>query len=846
MVNYSGLPRPASVAASTDPIEIFKKTPNLGQAPNDLWKGQAEALTHWNSHRTDSDNVIILNTGAGKSIVGVLIAQSLVNEQIGNVLYVCSTIDLVQQTERECDRIGIKNTTRTVGAFNNDLYETGKAFCITTYASLFSPINAFTKERAPAAIIFDDAHVAERMVRDAFTLTISQKKHSGLYQDIISIVRPEFDAVGKMAHLNYVLEDIGLRSVTMCPPATAFRRQEQIRDALKVHEYAKKTDLKFGVIQLFQHLQFCSIFVSSDSIEITPPFIPTGHFDFLRKGVRRVYLSATLDYQTDFIRGFGVTKVTRTEPNNDAGNGERLILLANDFAKDVDDKTLTTAVASTRKVLVATPSYLRAKKWEALVTPPAPEEFSKALNVFRQQTKGMFSLVSRVDGIDLPQDTCRVMLIDGAPTGSSLMERHLFDTLLMNNLFSIKLASRITQLFGRINRGRSDFGAFVVLGRDINVWLKNDRNIALLPELLRKQVILGQSLQKHLGPTTQDLALQLISDVMDRKSDWLDYYRDTVDGLAVSNEVMGKVQEREAALSIGAKAECDYMSSLWSGDIPAARNAILEVLNSVAVVDPKLAGWYSLWLGMTYEIEGDDVNAGVHYRRARSRLTQRLNVPFKAVFEKGAFKATAQNDLHQRLLEMGSQGPQALADFVAKTRAEIAKVGNQEASSNQQEEALRQVGERLGFQASRPDNDDHTGPDVIWLDEKMKYLIAFELKTDKNDPAEYTKTEIGQSLNHIEWVKENYSDYKFDGVLIVGPDGTCAGNASPSGELWLTTPTKLKACVSRFCATIDDVRGRTALECWTGLNEIGQLPEWQLQGIFAQVRQKQFTAMKVG
>lgn len=167
--------------------------------------------------------------------------------------------------------------------------------------------------------------------------------------------------------------------------------------------------------------------------------------------------------------------------------------------------------------------------------PPEPKNFTAELNQFRQSTKGVFCLVSRIDGIDLPQDTCRVMVVDGAPTGSSLLERYQFSSLGMTNLFSTKFAGRLTQLFGRINRGRSDYGAFVLYGNDITSWIKNDRNIALLPELLRKQVILGQSMQKDLGPLDQDGTTEVIDNVLNRDKGWLEVYRETLDRLEVSN-----------------------------------------------------------------------------------------------------------------------------------------------------------------------------------------------------------------------------------------------------------------------------------------------------------------------
>jgi hypothetical protein len=844
VVDYSKLSRPKSVAAPTDPLEIFKKTPNLGEAPNDLWKGQADALAAWNGNRERSDNTIILNTGAGKSIVGILIAQSLVNEGIGPVVYACSTIDLVRQTARECDRIGIKNSLRVSGSFTNDLFETGKAFCITTYASLFAPNTTFNKDKKPSAIIFDDAHVAERLIRDSFTLNIPKEDYPALYKDLVEVVRPEFDAIGKNAHLNFVLDDVGQGSVTLCPPATAYRHAAEIIEVLKKHDYRKHEELLFPVLHLYEHMAMCAIFLSSRALEICPPFIPTGRFDFLGKGVRRVYLSATLDYETDFVRGFGIRKSNRIEPVNDAGNGERLILLGNDFKEPDGQKDLVKLLAKQWKVLIAVPSYPRAKRWSDLVTPPKANEFTDRLNDFRASSKGLFCLVSRVDGIDLPQDTCRIMLVDGAPSGASLMERYLFSNLGMNNLFSTKFASRLIQLFGRINRGRSDYGAFLLFGNDINTWLKNERNIALLPELLRKQTILGASMQADLGKMPPEQVVDVVGGVIGRNDGWLGFYRDTVDGLTVSTEAIERVQSREAQLAIGAEAECSFMSRLWEGDLDGARPPLIDVLNDVAIADARLAGWYSMWLGMTYEIQGDQEASAMHYRRARSRLSRWVNLPYKTIYKEGDLAAETKSPVHERLLSKNEQGPQALGDHVAKVRAQLATIQDGNSSSNQHEEAVRLVGELLGFEAIRPDNEQGAGPDVLWIDDTNKYIIAFELKTKKGAPAEYTKDEVGQSLNHIVWIKDQYKDYRFDGVFIVGPDGTCKANASPSDDMFLLTPERFSQIVAQFVAKVDDVRGRIALERWTVFNEMGQLPEWQLLGLFNRFKDRTLKDIK--
>ncbi len=56
------------------------------------------------------------------------------------------------------------------GQFSNQHFDTGSGFCITNYAALFNSRSVFKGERRPGAIIFDDAHVAEKAIRDCYTL----------------------------------------------------------------------------------------------------------------------------------------------------------------------------------------------------------------------------------------------------------------------------------------------------------------------------------------------------------------------------------------------------------------------------------------------------------------------------------------------------------------------------------------------------------------------------------------------------------------------------------------------------------------------------------------------------
>jgi superfamily II DNA or RNA helicase len=158
LFDFDKLHRPSAGSKPINPIEIFRSVPALPETPNDLWQGQSKALEAWHPARSKKDTLISLHTGAGKSIVGLLIAQSLVSEGLPRVLYVCATNDLIIQTSREIEtKLGFAHTTRMGGDFSNDLYSTGEAFCLTNYQALFNSRSVFRRDLRPDAIIFDDA-----------------------------------------------------------------------------------------------------------------------------------------------------------------------------------------------------------------------------------------------------------------------------------------------------------------------------------------------------------------------------------------------------------------------------------------------------------------------------------------------------------------------------------------------------------------------------------------------------------------------------------------------------------------------------------------------------------------
>ena len=101
-----------------------------------------------------------MSTGGGKTLIATLIAQSVVNETAGHVLYVCSTNQLIEQTRQKADQCGLETSAYFGGTWHDeDVYRQGRGPCITNYAALCNGKSIFRRE-IPSAIIMDDAHVS--------------------------------------------------------------------------------------------------------------------------------------------------------------------------------------------------------------------------------------------------------------------------------------------------------------------------------------------------------------------------------------------------------------------------------------------------------------------------------------------------------------------------------------------------------------------------------------------------------------------------------------------------------------------------------------------------------------
>ncbi len=148
-------------AKKLDPLELYQSLDRASDK-GPLRPAQEAILNEWHlAHRNDKNIVVKLHTGQGKTLVGLLMLQSLLNEGNGPCLYLCPNNFLIEQTLEQAKQFGI----RACGTDDElpDEFLTSRCILVTSVQKLFNGRTKFgvgTRSKEVGAIVLDDAHAA--------------------------------------------------------------------------------------------------------------------------------------------------------------------------------------------------------------------------------------------------------------------------------------------------------------------------------------------------------------------------------------------------------------------------------------------------------------------------------------------------------------------------------------------------------------------------------------------------------------------------------------------------------------------------------------------------------------
>lgn len=774
MVDFKKLRRPPTGDAIWGPIEIFQTLPKPEHV-NDLWDTQAAALRAWHLRRSQRDLVIKLNTGSGKTLVGLLIGESLRRELRQPFLYLAPTRQLAAQVVQKATESGIPAESYHPGRGLPASFVNGEALLVGSYHMLFNGLTVFGlrgrgEPVAVGGIVLDDAHTSAATLRDIFSVIVRRSEHEELYDDLVSRFRSTFARVRAIGTLDDMLagRDEGVMEV---PHWAWLDAAAAVRTRIQSEE---NEPFRFSLPLVRDHFEVSHALISRDAFTITPLLPPVDLVPSFANCERRVFMSATLSDDGLLVRTFGASVESISEPittRSVAGLGERMIL-----APTLSGLSPDSAVAAARGLadqvreqgkgaVILVPSRNHAKAWKDVGQVYVGDAVETAVD--RLQRRNLRAeilpvLVNRYDGIDLPHDACRLLILDGRPLGSNQYDLYRASVLPTLSSTSIAQAQKVEQGMGRGTRGAGDYCVVLLLGADLVAWLGQNSTQQTLTPGTRAQVTLGREIAGHVTSPVElmEAAWQCLA----RDGEWQQTHAQRIAdaGEVQASEQLvaaGRVERRafEKMLHQQFAEACDFLTGQAQG----------------AAWDDQFRGWL-LQLASRAAWLANDGNRGDSLQEQAYSLNRSLTKPRADIQYQPLASGTPQAANVVEIVEGYAAMRAAVLQEIDTALAHL----HAKATANRFEQAIQELGRFLGLASQRPEKTHGVGPDNLWLADGMLGFVI-ECKHGKATPV--NKQDHGQLSVSEKWFRQHYPDWQRVAV-IVHRDGLATARSGAVGS----------------------------------------------------------------
>ena len=796
--------------------ELRPRDPNI----RDLLLRQGDALRAYHHLGNAAHDVAIeLPTGAGKTLVGLLVGEwrRLALDQ--RVAYLCPTVQLANQAVAKADEYGLDvvNLTGTHRRWDHaevTRYTRHQAIAIAAYSAVF---NSDPKLENPQTLILDDAHAGEAPVSS--TWSISAKRDGGpLYMQLLAAVIDDLPTTFA-EHLRDNSLDPYLRwDVEMVAPTVVHSQARQIDEALKAHA-ATGTDPNFFARRAIGNaVDRCLMYVSWNEILMRPLIPPTLAHPAFSSAEQRVYMSATLGEEGELERAFGVPAVDRIQVpagTDEGGFGRRFFALPSaSHPPVVADGIIRAAIEMAGRVAVVGPSFAELESFSATCLPDDmtvldADDVEESLDPFTSHPRAALLLANRYDGIDLPGDDCRLVVLTGLPANTHLQERFLMETVGARRILSERIRTRLVQGAGRATRGSRDFAAVIVRGERLTDFCSREEEIEAMPPQVQAELRFG--LDNSEDPDADPL--QLLRIFWKQGDDWTpaEAHLKSETQHATRREPPGS-----SALGHAAPIEVECWRALWGGDLDRAVTLAQQVTDRLSGGDelrPYRALWFYLAASWAQQLAAN-TSDHTHLATAQTLLGEAVGCARTTLWHPSLAGITISSDAVDTHINTRATAAAATMRSLGirgiKFARRVEEIEQQIASddSNQFEEGLRGVGMLLGFEAVRPDGK--ADPDGVWRDADATWIVL-EAKTEEQADAQLSVETVRQSESHRRWVAQNlgWPEPRETLTVIISPRETIDPDAAKLAvDQTLVTPEVIREIARRCVSAHNEVRAR--------------------------------------
>lgn len=742
----------------TNPIELYN-TLDRKSIAGPLRPVQEYALNEWYNNRKDERDLIVkLHTGEGKTLIGLLMLQSALNLGEGPCIYVCPNIYLVGQVCGEAQKFGIpfciidKNNTIPNEFLLGEKILITHAHKLFNGKSIFGIGNNFTKT---GTIILDDSHACIDVLKDAFTITITKDKNESIYSRILSLFSDDLIEQGEGSYFDI---KAGEYETFMMVPYWAWN-SKRIELLSILSEYSSINEIQFVWPLMKDKIIEYSCFVSGSKVEIAPYNINVEQFGTFSRAKRRILMSATTQEDIFFVKGLDFSRDAVSSPivyPQLRWSGEKMMLMPSSIDENCDRDLVATKFASMKpkKIgIVAIVSNTKRANYYNKLGAKFPKNNQELFSVIDDLRKGNFDntvvINNRYDGIDLPDESCRILIMDSMPFLNNYSDRYEEKCCPNSEIINKKIAQKIEQGIGRAVRGEKDYCAILVIGSDIEKFMRGVLTRKYFSAQTQKQIEIGFEVAKMAkeeiredDPSMKQI-FSLIDQILKRDEGWKEYYNTEMDGIIQEN-IENRIYDRYV--------EENKLEKLFSqGEYELAVERTQNFIDKFIHNDLE-KGWYLEQMARYAYMYSEEKSERLQ-KTAFKKNSQLLKPKEGVMYSKISFL----NENRMLRFRKNISKYDSFEEFNLHINEVIENLSFG-VDAEKFESSLKKLGEFLGYVSQRPDKEIRKGPDNLWCVSNKKYVF-FECKSEVDDNRNaIKKSEAGQFNNHCGWFKDEYGD----------------------------------------------------------------------------------------
>jgi len=766
---FAGLDDLDLANSTKNPKRLFrvlpKPTDSKFEFPHDI---QTEVWDAWFKRADEPDLILKMNTGSGKTVIGLVILKSSLNAGKGPAVYLVPDKQLRSQVQATADELGIQWTSDPRDAE----FLQSEAVLIVTVQAMYNGKSKFGvqgvgngRHMNVGTIVVDDAHACIPIIQEEFSVTL--ERDSKPYKQLFNLFSDSLKSQSMAGHAS-IESDTNTHAV----PVPYWDWQANIEKVFGILSAVKDDlDFDFSWPLIRDQLTLCDAAFTASELQIQLPYPNLAVVPSFTGASRRIYMTATLADDAVLVSQMGVAEkcvLNPITPESASDLGDRIILTPTETSRKVSVEDVMESAsewAKNENVVVIVPSKPRSVPWKKYTKEIHNKDTIEAClaKLTNGEKLGLVVLIARYDGVDLPNDACRILILDGLPERYSPLERVEAAVIGDTDAMNVRQTQRIEQGMGRGVRSTSDYCAVILLDQRLVSRLYGAAEREWLSPATRAQYELSSNFSRAGKGKDIEFFDEAIEQFLDRNPRWTNAAKKALENVAYT-----KVEKVNAVTTAERKA----FEQALVGNTTDAYETLQKVFTEEK--DARMRGWLKQ-RAAAYVNDKDPARAREVQKNARidnNYILKTADAPSARI------TATVEQAVASSAFMTKQFASSTLLTVGIESMLRDLEPIPDGKSHNAFEAAIQQLGSVLGFVSSRPEQEFNNGPDNLWAIGGDKYWVI-ECKSET--VVDEVSREYLEQLSHsIDWFQRDYSDARFESVpVMIHNSRTPMNNAVP-------------------------------------------------------------------